>query len=114
MSQKTDLQSNNTDLQSILNTINNLPEVGSGGGSGDVSVETCTFITINCLCNSFVTIIGLSKITEEHITAGRIINCTILNAYNTTSYCCGIFAITAAAGEAASYTYTGDSIGGGN
>lgn len=38
MSYKSDLQSNNTDLQSILDTINSLPEAGSGGGS----VETCT------------------------------------------------------------------------
>lgn len=40
MSQKTDLQSNNVDLQTILNTINNLPEAGSGGGSGS-SINTC-------------------------------------------------------------------------
>ena len=46
MSQKTDLQSNNTDLQSILNTINNLPEAGSGGGSSGGNIETCT-VTIN-------------------------------------------------------------------
>lgn len=32
MSQKTELQSNNIDLQSILNTINTLPEAGSGNG----------------------------------------------------------------------------------
>lgn len=31
MSYNTDLQSNNNDLQAILNTINNLPEAGSGG-----------------------------------------------------------------------------------
>lgn len=37
MSQKTELQSNNTDLQAILATINALPEAGGGGGS----VETC-------------------------------------------------------------------------
>jgi hypothetical protein len=41
MSNKTDFQAkntrlnaNNTDLSSILETINNLPEAGSGGGSG--------------------------------------------------------------------------------
>lgn len=42
MSQKTDLQSNNIDLQSILNTINNLPDAGSGGtnsGSEDLDTE---------------------------------------------------------------------------
>lgn len=32
------LQSNNTDLQAILNTINELPSAGGGGGS----IETCT------------------------------------------------------------------------
>jgi hypothetical protein len=41
MSYNTDLQTNNTNLQSILDTINNLPEAGSGGGS-DASVDTCT------------------------------------------------------------------------
>lgn len=34
MSYNTDLQNNNTSLQEILATINNLPEAGSGGGSG--------------------------------------------------------------------------------
>ena len=32
MSYKTELQSNNLDLQAILNTVNNLPEAGGGGG----------------------------------------------------------------------------------
>lgn len=44
MSYKADLQSNNVDLQSILATINALPEAGGGGGSG--SIETCT-VTIS-------------------------------------------------------------------
>lgn len=34
------LSANNTDLASILNTINNLPEAGSGGGSA--TPDTCT------------------------------------------------------------------------
>lgn len=42
MSQKTDLQSNNTDLQAILNTINNLPEASSGE---DVTAETTAYTT---------------------------------------------------------------------
>ena len=37
MSYNTEFQSNNTDLQSILDTINALPDAGSGG-----TVETCT------------------------------------------------------------------------
>ena len=44
---KTELQSNNVDLQSILNKINALPEAGSGGGgsSGDAgTIETCTVV----------------------------------------------------------------------
>ncbi|MBR2388209.1 MAG: hypothetical protein IKB02_05960 [Clostridia bacterium] len=45
MSYNSELQANNTDLQDILDTINNLPESGGGGGgSGDV--PTCT-ITIS-------------------------------------------------------------------
>lgn len=38
------LQSNNSDLQAILNVINELPNAdsGSGGGSGGGSVETCS------------------------------------------------------------------------
>ena len=40
MSNKTELQSNNTDLQAILETVNALPEVDEGGSSA--SVETCT------------------------------------------------------------------------
>jgi hypothetical protein len=38
MSNKTRLQTNNNNLQSILNTVNSLPSGGSSGGS----VETCT------------------------------------------------------------------------
>lgn len=38
MSNKTRLQTNNNNLQSILNKVNALPEAGSGGGS----VESCT------------------------------------------------------------------------
>lgn len=37
----TTLQTNNTDLQAILNKVNALPEAGSGG-SGGTTVETCT------------------------------------------------------------------------
>lgn len=38
------LDTNTTNLQSILETINALPEAGSGGGGG--SVETCTVTAI--------------------------------------------------------------------
>lgn len=42
MTYNTDLQSNNVELQEILNTINSLPEAGGGGSSGGGgAVETC-------------------------------------------------------------------------
>lgn len=37
----TNLQNNTASLQAILETVNNLPEAGSGSG-GDTSIETCT------------------------------------------------------------------------
>lgn len=43
MSYNSELQSNNTDLQAILETINNLPEAGGSGGGG---IETCS-VTIS-------------------------------------------------------------------
>ena len=48
MSQKTDLQSNNTDLQAILATINALPSAG-GGGSSEAVVHTVTLDVYNDL-----------------------------------------------------------------
>ena len=39
MSNKTRLQTNNTNLQELINKANALPDAGSGGGG---SVETCT------------------------------------------------------------------------
>ena len=42
MSYNTDLQTYNQSLQSILDTINNLPEAGSGGSGGEAAIETCT------------------------------------------------------------------------
>jgi hypothetical protein len=43
MSNKTRLQTNNTNLQALINKANTLPDAGSGGSSGG-SVETCTVI----------------------------------------------------------------------
>ena len=45
MSFKTDLQSNNIDLQTILTMVNELPESGSGG-SGGINTNTCN-VTVN-------------------------------------------------------------------
>lgn len=51
MSNKTQLQTNNTDLDALIARVNaakdtasSLPDAGSGGGSGGGSVETCTLI----------------------------------------------------------------------
>jgi hypothetical protein len=43
MSNKSRLQTNNTNLQALINKANTLPDAGSGG-SGGGSVETCTVI----------------------------------------------------------------------
>lgn len=54
MSQKSDLQANNVDLQSILNTINALPEAGAGGS---LETVTLTFVEdgpVNCFERYFV------------------------------------------------------------
>ena len=42
MSYKSELQSNNVDLQSILNTVNSLPEAGNGGPVADPVIEALT------------------------------------------------------------------------
>lgn len=42
MSNKTRLQTNNTNLQALIDKANSLPDADSGGGSGGGSVETCT------------------------------------------------------------------------
>lgn len=59
MSYNTDLQTNNSSLQSILDTINNLPEAGSGG-SGGVGLTTCT-----------VTIMSESESTIYYVSANN-------------------------------------------
>lgn len=85
MSNKTTLQTNNnklstnnTDLASILNTINNLPEAGSGG-SGGGSVDTCT-VTLNSTYAS-----NMASITATIVENGEIKIKTVSNI-NSTSY----------------------------
>lgn len=46
MLNKTRLETNNTNLQSLIKKANALPDAGGGGGSGGGSVETCS-ININ-------------------------------------------------------------------
>ena len=46
MSNKTRLQTNNTNLQALINKANSLPDAGSGGSGG--SVETCTVTIMPC------------------------------------------------------------------
>lgn len=55
----TSLQSNNTDLQSILDTINALPEAG---GSGGASVETCT---VNLSYTGFMSFFIIDYLSEN-------------------------------------------------
>lgn len=47
MSYNTDLQTNNVNLQAILDTVNNLPEAGGGGGSSGTALKTCTLDGLN-------------------------------------------------------------------
>lgn len=56
MSYENDLTSNNTDLQSILDTINALPEAGSGSGG---AVETCRVTLLGNGISSLHTIVAL-------------------------------------------------------
>lgn len=44
------LQSNNNELQDIINTINNLPTQGSGSGDGDTEVKKVQFINSTASC----------------------------------------------------------------
>ena len=48
MSNKTRLQTNNTNLQALINKANALPDAGGSGGGG--SVETCTLIVTSPAC----------------------------------------------------------------
>ena len=50
MSNKSRLQTNNTNLQALIAKANALPSAGSGGSSGGGSLETCT-VTITGLAD---------------------------------------------------------------
>ena len=57
MSNKTRLQTNNTNLQALIDKANALPDAGSGGGA---SVETCT-VTISGNYSHINTLVGTTR-----------------------------------------------------
>lgn len=70
MNIKSELQSNNVDLQTVLDKVNALPDAGSGGSGGGVSVETCTVTVEKTASGGSVQ--GISATTVEGgIVAGR-------------------------------------------
>ena len=116
------LQSNNTDLQAILNTINELPEAGT-------AIETCTVkVNSNTSSYRFDTIgyttvdsdgnlsaetvkVSANTTTIENVVCGSMLACMkgqglasatvgVVKIYSNTSYGC-IFKITASAGQIA-------------
>lgn len=62
MTYNTDLQSNNVELQEILNTINTLPEAGGGGGA---AIETCT-VTFSDSTNYAASVLENGEIVTRH------------------------------------------------
>ena len=66
------VQTNNTNLQTILDTVNALPNAGSGGGGG--AVETCT-VTINNVGNRLrleYTTVENGEIIGKSVMLGRM------------------------------------------
>lgn len=53
MNIKSELQSNNVDLQTVLDKVKSLPDAGSGGSGGGGAVETCTLVLVNDWVNEF-------------------------------------------------------------
>ena len=80
MGYKTELQSNNTDLQTILNKINALPEAGGGGGGieyeivtipANIGAKQCTVpYSLSRVTGAFG---GCSEAWETYTTAGLLI-----------------------------------------
>lgn len=58
MTYNTDLQSNNVELQEILDAVNDLPEAGGGGSSGGGTVDTCTINVIDNLGYNTVCVVA--------------------------------------------------------
>ncbi len=79
MSQKTDLQSNNVDLQSILATINALPEAGGGGGA---EIETCTVrLNVSTLMGDPVHFIFMCVVYENGVVKSLILPSSEFDEY---------------------------------
>lgn len=72
------LSTNNTDLASILNTINNLPE--AGGGSGGGSVETCSVDFWHCFMLGGIGWVFKHLVTYTKLVDGEIT--TVSEIYN--------------------------------
>ena len=60
MSNKTRLQTNNTNLQSLINKANALPDAGSGGGGGNIETTTLAIMT------------DYTSMTRNNIYIGRV------------------------------------------
>lgn len=98
MSYNTDLQNNNTSLQEILATINNLPEAGSGGGSsgGENSSSSLEWIDVKSLpfTGSGSNMMGLT---------GNLYDCT--SYMDATKYFALIVKCTTSLGSVTGLTY---------
>ena len=78
MSNKTRLQTNNNNLQSILDTVNSLPSGGSGSG-GSANVETCSVTNLYTLTvfattykNGTFSVICTDGLKIENVVVGSI------------------------------------------
>lgn len=111
MSNKSRLQTNNTNLQALINKANALPEAGGGGGAG---VETCT-VNIKPMTTSTISYVNNGQIITENIdSSGKtitVIKNTILvinggwtSMNKTTGSCTKLFYTM----SCAAYSITGD------
>lgn len=62
MTNKSRLQANNENLQSLIDKANQLPDAGGGGGS-DGSIETCT-VTVSDSNNRIATLVYQNNLNE--------------------------------------------------
>lgn len=76
MDYNTEFQSNNTDLQAILETINNLPEAGSSGDKyvqGSISLSSAGVSSISISGLDFDSIKSFSFVSDGSLSATSII-----------------------------------------